>query len=94
MAREVKPTKVTGGGGFEFEDKVTAFLMSYLLAQRTPLDPCFGIIRRIDFQTRADGWLLDDLLLTLQDNVRCAFSIKSNPQFSKTAAPPDFVCRS
>lgn len=91
MAREVKPTKVTGGGGFVFEDKVAAFFMCYLLSQRLPLNPCFGTIKRIDFQARADGWLLDDLLLTLQDNVRCAFSIKSNPQFSKTSAPSDFV---
>ncbi|MDO8140514.1 MAG: hypothetical protein Q6358_03365 [Candidatus Brocadiales bacterium] len=94
MARVVAPTKVTGGGGFEFEDKVAAFYMCYLLAERVPLDPSFGIIKRIDFQTRADGWLLDDLLLTLRSNDEerhCAFSIKSNPQFSKTSAPSDFV---
>ncbi|MEK7852718.1 MAG: hypothetical protein AAB243_02870, partial [Planctomycetota bacterium] len=56
--------------------------------------PYLGSIKRIDFQTRADGWLLDDLLLTLVTNDnerRCAFSIKSNPQFSKTATPSDFV---
>lgn len=94
MARVVAPTKVTGGGGFEFEDKVAAFYMCYLLAERVPLDPSFGIIKRIHFQTRADGWLLDDLLLTLRINDEeryCAFSIKSNPQFSKTSAPSDFV---
>lgn len=94
MARAVAPTKVTGGGGFEFEDKVAAFFMCHLLTGSVPLDPIFGIIKRIDFQKRVDGWLLDDLLLTLRSNDeerRCAFSIKSNPQFSKTSAPSDFV---
>ena len=94
MAHEVAPTKVTGGGGFEFEDKVAAFFMCYLLCGRPPLDPNFGLIKRIDFQVRADGWLLDDLLLSLKldsEERRCAFSIKSSPQFSKTSAPSEFV---
>ncbi len=94
MAKEVSPTKVTGGGGFEFEDKVAAFFMCCLLSERPPLDPSFGVIKRISFQVRADGWLLDDLLLTLRKNDQerqCAFSIKSNVQFSKTSAPSDFV---
>src|SRR5574341_1293124 len=94
MVSEISPTKITGGGGFEFEDKVAAFFMCHLLSARVPLDPRFGTIQRIDFQTRAAGWFLDDLLLTLKGvdrERRCAFSIKSNPQFSKTTAPPDFV---
>ena len=66
MAREVAPTKVTGGGGFEFEDKVAAFFMCHLLCGCPPLDPNFGLIKRIDFQVRADGWLFDDLLLSLK----------------------------
>ena len=94
MAKKVAPTKLTGGGGFEFEDKVAAFFMCYLLSGRPPLEPGFGIIQKMAFQVRADGWLLDDLLLTLKNNDgerRCAFSIKSNAQFSKTSAPSDFV---
>ncbi len=94
MASEVSPTKVTGGGGFEFEDKVAAFFMCHLLSARVPLDPRLGTIQRIDFQTRAAGWFLDDLMLTLKGvdgDRRCAFSIKSNPQFLKTTAPSDFV---
>lgn len=92
MIKKVAPTKVTGGGGFEFEDKVTAFFLCYLLDARPPLDPSLGIIKRLDFQVRADGWLFDDLLLTLENGnkkKRCAFSIKSNPQFSKTTIPQD-----
>ncbi len=94
MTNKVAPTKLTGGGGFEFEDKVTAFFMCYLLSGRPPLEPRFGIIQKMAFQVRADGWLLDDLLLTLKNNDegrRCAFSIKSNAQFSKTSVPSDFV---
>ena len=90
MTRKVAPTKVTGGGGFEFEDKVAAFFMCYLLSARPPLDPSFGLVKGIYFQVRADGWLLDDLLLTLKhgsEERRCAFSIRSNPQFSKTSPP-------
>ena len=94
MSRKVVPTKVTGGGGFEFEDKVAAFFMAHLLCGRSPLDPNFGLIKRIDFQVRANGWLLDDLLLSLKlgsEERKCAFSIKSSPQFSKTSAPSEFV---
>ncbi len=94
MVRNVSPTKATGGGGFEFEDRVAAFFMCHLLSGLAPIDPSFGFIKRIDFQVRADGWLLDDLLLTLKcdnEEIRCAFSVKSNPQFSKTSAPSEFV---
>ena len=49
----------------------------------------FGRIKRLDFRTRADGWLLDDVLVTLQQgdvDLRCALSIKSNAQFSDRSA--------
>ena len=68
--------------------------MTCLISSRPPLDPGFGSLRRISFQVRVDGWLLDDLLLVLQGHeyeVRCSLSVKSNPQFSKSSAPPDFV---
>jgi hypothetical protein len=94
MHRKIAPTKITGGGGFAFEDKVTAFFMCYLLSGRHPLDANLGNIEKISLQVRVDGWLLDDLLLTLGDGSvtrHCAFSIKSNPQFSRTSAPAEFV---
>jgi energy-coupling factor transporter ATP-binding protein EcfA2 len=94
MAEKISHTKVTGGGGFVFEDKVAAFFISCLLSRQSPLDPSLGTISSIDFQVRADGWLLDDILITLNYGDvkrRCAFSIKSNAQFSKTTAPSDFV---
>ena len=54
--------------------------MCHLLSGRPPLDPSFGLIKRIDFQVRADGWLLDDLLLTLkygsEERQMCFFNKK------------------
>jgi len=94
MARKVASPKQTGGGGFLFEDKVAAYFLSLLLIAEPPLDPEIGTISRIDFQTRVDGWLLDDLLLTLKTSTlthRCAFSLKSNSQFTSTSVPKDFA---
>ena len=85
MSKKIAPPKVTGGGGFVFEDNVAAYLLSFLLTGRPPLDPALGIISRIDFQTRVDGWFLDDMLLTLTSGAgtrQCAFSIKSGQQFT------------
>src|SRR3989339_169931 len=94
MAKKVAPPKSTGGGGFVFEDKVCAWFLAHMLAGEPPLDTTLGTLDRIDFQTRVDGWYLDDLLLTLSGpsgTRRCALSVKSNTQFGVATAPPDFV---
>jgi hypothetical protein len=94
MAKEIAAPKVTGGGGFGFEDKVVAYLLACLLTDQPSLDPRFGTIQRLDFQVRVDEWLLDDVLITLgpePDRRRCAMSVKSNRQFSADAAPAEFV---
>jgi len=96
VAPVVASPKETGGGGFVFEDKVAAYFLSYLLSGQPPLDPQFGSITRIDFQTRVDGWLLDDVLLTLAsdgETRHCCFSVKSGQQFTADRAPSDFVRR-
>lgn len=90
MAREISPPKVTAGGGFGFEDKVAAYFLGCVLVDEPPLDARFGTICRIDFQTRVDGWHLDDVPLRLSsgsETHRCALSVKSNQQFSTTSAP-------
>jgi len=49
---------------------------------------------RLDFQTRPDGWFLDDVLVTTTIGAtrhRFALSVKSNVQFTATSAPTDFV---
>jgi hypothetical protein len=94
MPKRVAAPKVTGGGGFVFEDDTAAYFLACLLAGHPPLDPSLGFLTRLDFQTRADGWLLDDLLLTLTSRRitrRCALSVKSNQQFTSRSAPAEFV---
>jgi len=94
MVNRLAHTKLTGGGGFTFEDQVGAYFLTCLLTGLSPLDLRLGTLSRVDFQTSADGWLLDDILLTLTTQTekrRCAFSIKSNQQFTRSAAPSDFV---
>lgn len=94
MPSKVAPPKSTGGGGFVFEDKVCAYFMACMLTDEPPLDVTLGLLERMDFQTRPDGWFLDDVLLTLvlrQERHRCALSIKSNTQFGDDTAPVDFV---
>jgi hypothetical protein len=61
-------------------------------------DPIFGVDRgppvSLDFQTRPDGWFLDDVLVTTAIEAsrhRFALSLKSNRQFTATSAPSEFV---
>ena len=55
MVKQIAPPKVTGGGGFVFEDKVAAYVLAYLLSGQPPLDPSLELLSRVDFQTRVDG---------------------------------------
>lgn len=94
MARNIAPPKNTGGGGFIFEDRVCAWFLACMLVYEPPLETDLGRLQRVDFQTRPDGWYLDDILLTLDmsgTQYRCALSIKSNVQFTRHGAPSDFV---
>lgn len=94
MANRVAPPKSTGGGGFVFEDDTTAWMLACMLAGEPVFDTELGAPLRLDFQTRPDGWFLDDVLVTTAVGPvhhRFATSIKSNPQFTASAAPPDFV---
>jgi hypothetical protein len=94
MVSKTAPPKITGGGGDLFEDKVIAYFMACLLTEVPPLDPDLGVLVSLDFQTKASGWLLDDLLMTLSSNAgqtQAGFSIKSYPQFTRKSAPADFV---
>ncbi len=94
MAKNIAPTKVTAGSGFNFEDKVIAFYATFLLNGNYPFSPEEGQVERIDMQVRVDGWLLDDMLITLKGPGglrRICFSIKSNQQFSGSKAPSEFV---
>jgi hypothetical protein len=94
VASNVAPPSNTGGGGFVFEVDVCAFFLAAMLVG----DPIFGVDRgppvRLEFQTRPDGWFLDDVLVTTAIQAsrhRFALSLKSNRQFTATSAPPEFV---
>ena len=94
MAQKVATPKQTSGGGFSFENKVATYYAVKMFLGDNPFVAEHGRIIRIDFQTRVKGWLLDDILLTLESDgrqKRISLSVKSNPQFTKTSAPIDFV---
>jgi hypothetical protein len=94
MASNVAPPKNTGGGGFVFEDDVCAAFLACMLSGEPPFDSELGPPVRVDFQTRPDGWFLDDALVTTAVGPvhhRFAVSIKSNAQFTASSAPSDFV---
>ena len=91
---KVATSKQTGGGGFEFEDKVTAYFIAHLLSGKFPLHPELGLLQRIDFQVRPLGWLFDDLLLNMYDGKnhhKLAVSAKSNRQITGSGLPMEIV---
>lgn len=93
--REVATPKQTGGGGFVFEDKVTAWFCTHFLGDILPINNELGKIIRIDFQVRPEGWLFDDLLLTQKNTdgeiCRTAVSVKSNIQFNNAGPKEDLI---
>src|ERR1039457_4539371 len=94
MASAKAPVKLTGGGGFEFADRVAAFSFAQMLGGRLPLGPEHGTIAEVHFEVRDRGWLLDDLLLVLESGGskrHCALSLKSNAQVTRSGFPQDFV---
>lgn len=60
---EVATAKQTGGGGFLYEDRVNAYFLACMLTGTPPFNKEYGIIEKIKFQVRADGWFFDDVLL-------------------------------
>ncbi|MHB1047514.1 MAG: hypothetical protein ACYC4P_16045 [Thermoanaerobaculia bacterium] len=68
----------------------------HLLDGSSPFDSDLGPPKRVRFQVRVDGWLLDDILVEFEsaqhsEVVRVAVSAKSGAQFSGGRAPADFV---
>jgi len=65
-----------------------------MLVAEPVFGPEHGVPVRLEFQTRPDGWFLDDVLVTTAigpSRHRFALSVKSNAQFTATSAPSDFV---
>lgn len=91
------PISQTGGRGYGFEDSVATHFLLAMIAGTELWGPEYGYITKIDWQTHADGWLFDDLLLTLKDRTgllhRVAISIKSNAQISTKGFPQEITQR-
>lgn len=71
--------KRTGQGGTSYEDKVVAYFLACMLSEALPFDPQSGLIKKIDLQVGVDGWLFNDILLTLESSQttrRIAVSVK------------------
>ena len=82
---KIATPKETGHGGSEYESRVIAYFLANMLTKASAFSEQRGYISRVDFQVRADGWLFDDALLTINDEIntsRIAISIKSNQQFN------------
>lgn len=87
MGTQVATPKQTGGGGFNYEDKVGSYFLLCMLLEKPPFSSELGVIRRIDLQRSAAGWAFDDYVLTLSygGEIRTVgISVKSNQQFSKS----------
>ncbi|MEI3802332.1 MULTISPECIES: AAA family ATPase [unclassified Chitinophaga] len=89
---KVATAKQTGQGGTSYEDKVVAYFLACMLSENLPFDPQSGLIKKISLQAGADGWLFDDILLTLESSQtirRIAVSVKSNQQFNSKGCPAE-----
>jgi hypothetical protein len=89
-------TRSTAGPGFDFEDRVAAWLLLKTLSGQ-PLPGVEGFATRLQMQTEALGWTIDDILVTVRaspdDERHIAISCKSNVQVTRSGLPADFVTR-
>ncbi|MHB1530427.1 MAG: hypothetical protein ACYCXT_13605 [Acidiferrobacteraceae bacterium] len=89
------PVKVTGGGGFRFENRVAARFLLDMLIGKNSLGADFGLVVRLDWQARDVGWLADDLAVssrTASGEERTAgLSVKSYQQLGRAGFHPDFA---
>src|SRR4051794_29306772 len=76
-------TRSTAGPGFDFEDRVAAWLLVRMLIGE-PLPAIEGTGVMLQMQAAAVGWLIDDLLVTgvlpTGEGRQLAISCKSNVQ--------------
>lgn len=92
--RPSAPLRATSGAGFDFEDRVSAWLMVKLLVgEPVPLIGGYGTM--IQAQVAALGWKIDDLLVTgvQHDGAvrQLALSCKGNVQVTGAGLPGSFV---
>ena len=94
MAKQVAPVTLTGGEGFNNEDRIAARLLVDMLSGIPSFGADFGRVIRIDWQARDSHRLLDDLAITLSSSAGthvAELSIKSDRQVSGGGFPDNFV---
>ena len=91
--KRVAPAFNTGGGGFEYEDLVGAWVAAGLAAGASPLGVEIGVPRELRFQAAASGSTLDDIVITgdAEDEPRWCASIKSFDMLVGSKLPDEFV---
>jgi hypothetical protein len=90
----VATTRSTAGSGFDFEDQVGARLLVRMLTGEVIPDMGGRLGWRLQSQTRALEWQIDDLLVTCgpePDQAFLALSCKSNLQVTRAGLPHEFV---
>jgi DNA-binding SARP family transcriptional activator len=88
-----RPAKLTGGGGFAFEDEVGALLCSALLSAHRIFGDDLGVLDRVTWQVPASSWPLDDVVVTFENESRCSVSIRSFDMLAAGRAEAEFVER-
>ena len=89
--KSTQTTRSTAGPGFDFEDQVAAWFLAKALLDQ-PIVEKYSNVTRLQSQTAALGWLIDDLLLTNAGGHHIAISCKSNLQVSGNGLPnPKFL---
>lgn len=92
--RRKAPVRLTGGGGFRFENPVAARFLLDMLMGKNSLGADFGRIVEVHWQARDAGWLADDLAIasrTASGEERAAgLSVKSSQQLGRNGFPQDF----
>jgi hypothetical protein len=93
VASEAASVQLTGGAGFNFEDEVAAFFLAAMLAGVHPYGTDLGTIAGLSWQTRGDGWRVDDLAVRFErpGHGTLGLSIKSDRQVTASGFPAHFV---
>lgn len=88
-------TRSTAGPGFAFEDQIGAYLLLQMLMGEALPGSEDSIASRLQTQTKAIRWSIDDLLATsdlgLASQRQLAVSCKSGHQVTGAGLPKDFV---
>src|ERR1700686_1151010 len=88
-------TRSTAGPGFAFEDQIGAYLLLQMLMGEALSGSDDSIASRLQTQTKALRWTIDDLLATSDPGLgtqrQLAVSCKSNHQVTAAGLPKDFV---